>query len=160
MSGPHLPTGDFGDEPPKANSITGRVFDERSRRPVQGLTIEALTKRASESLGIAQTNADGAFELAVDPRRFKVLITNGEDVGFRVSGPNREEYTVSGGGQWNGREPDEIVSVVVRPPRAEPNSADDGFSVQGVVTDAAGVAAVGVNVEVWDRSVADQKLLG
>jgi hypothetical protein len=143
-----------------ANSIRGRVFDERSRRPVPGLTVEALTQRASESLGIAQTNTDGVFELAVDPRRFKTLVTNGEGVGFRVTGPNREEYTVSGGGLWSGREPEEVVSIVVRRPRAEPTKGDGVRSVQGVVTDAAGVAAVGLNVEAWDRSVAGKTLLG
>ena len=135
-----------------ANSINGRVFDERSRRPVPGLTVEALTQRASESLGIAQTNADGVFALAVNPAGFKALVTNGEDVGFRITGPNREEYTVSGGGRWSGREPDEVASVVVRPPTAEPTAGDAMFSVQGVVTDAAGVAAVGLDVEAWDRS--------
>ncbi|HMI83275.1 MAG TPA: hypothetical protein VK550_04225 [Polyangiaceae bacterium] len=143
-----------------ANSINGRVFDERSRRPVPGLTVEAFTKRASESLGIAQTNADGAFELAVNPRRFKVLVTDGEDVGFRVTGPNREVYTVSGAGLWSGRKPDEVVSVIVRPLKAEPTPGAGLLSVQGVVTDAAGVAAVGLDVEAWDRSVAGKKLLG
>ncbi|MFF3871891.1 neuraminidase-like domain-containing protein [Streptomyces sp. NPDC001978] len=142
-----------------ANSINGRVFDERSRRPVPGLMVEAVTQRGSESLGIVQTNTDGVFGLAVSPRRFKALVTNGEEVGFRVTGPNREEYTVSGGGLWTGREPDEVVSVVVRPPRAEP-TGDGMLSVQGVVTDAAGVAAVGLDVEAWDRSVADKNLLG
>jgi hypothetical protein len=143
-----------------ANSINGRVFDERSRRPVPGLTVEAFTKRASERLGIAQTNADGAFEVAVNPRRFKVLVTDGEDVGFRVTGPNREEYTVSGAGLWSGRKPEEVISVIVRPPKVEPAPAPRVFSVQGVVTDAAGVAAVGLDVEAWDRSVAGKNLLG
>jgi hypothetical protein len=143
-----------------ATSINGRVLDERSRRPVPDLTVEAFTKRASESLGIVQTNADGVFTLAVDPRRFRALVTNGEEVGFRVTGPNREEYTVSGVGLWSGRQPDEVVSVVVRPPRTEPVPGDVVLSVQGVVTDAAGVAAVGLKVEVWNRSVAGKNLLG
>ena len=143
-----------------ANSINGRVFDERSRRPLPGLTVEALAQRASESLGAVQTNADGAFEVAVDPRRFKALVTNGEGVGFRVTGPNREEYAVSGGGLWSGRAPDAFVSVVVRPSRAEPIPGDGVRSVQGVVTDAAGIAAAGLEVEAWDRSVADKNLLG
>ena len=61
-----------------ANSINGRVFDERTRRPVPGLTVEALAERGAESLGIVQTNADGVFAFAVDPRRFEALVTNGE----------------------------------------------------------------------------------
>ena len=44
-----------------ANFIKGRVFDERSRRPVPGLTIDAFTDRTHERLGTAQTNADGVF---------------------------------------------------------------------------------------------------
>lgn len=143
-----------------ANSINGRVIDERSRRPAQGLTVEAFTKRDSKSQGIVQTNADGVFGIEVNPRRFKALVVNGEDVGFRVTGPNREEYTVSGGGLWSGREPDKAVSVVVRPPRTEPTKDAQVFSVQGIVTDAAGVAAVGLDVEAWDRSVAGEGLLG
>ncbi|WP_274565067.1 neuraminidase-like domain-containing protein [Streptomyces spiramyceticus] len=142
-----------------ANFIKGRVIDERSRRPVPGLTVEAVTMRASESLGIVQTNANGVFGLAVNPHRFRVLVTNGEEVGFRITGPNGEEYTV-GGGLWSGREPEEVVSVVVRPPRAEPTMGDGVFSVQGVATDAAGVAAVGLEVEAWDQAVAGKRLLG
>ncbi|WP_110554876.1 neuraminidase-like domain-containing protein [Actinocorallia populi] len=142
-----------------ANFINGRVFDERSRWPVPGLTVEAVTKRNSESLGIAQTDAAGVFGVAVNPRRFRVLVASGESVGFRVTGPSGEEYTVSNG-LWSGREPAAVVSVVVRPPEAEPNAGDGVFSVQGVVTDAAGVAAVGLDVEAWDRSVAGRDLLG
>lgn len=142
-----------------ANYINGRVIDERSRRPVPGLMVEALTKRAAESLGIVQTNADGVFGIEVNPRRFKALLTNGEDVGFRVTGPNREEYTVSGE-IWSGRKPNEVVSVVVRPPKVESTTGDGMFSVQGVVTDAEGVAAIGLDVEVWDRSVMGKNLLG
>src|SRR3712207_6411927 len=129
-----------------ANSISGRVFDERNRRPLAGLTVEALTRRLAESLGTAHTNADGFFGRAVDPGRFRVLVTKGEDVRFRVTGPQQEEYTVRGGGLWSGRAPDEVVSVVVRPPAAEPPTGGRAFSVQGVVTDATGVAVVGVDV--------------
>lgn len=139
-----------------ANFIKGRVFDERSRRPVPGLTIDAFTDRTHERLGTAQTNADGVFGVAVDPRRFKALVTSGEAVGFRVTGPNREEYIVAGGGLWSGRMPDELVSIAVRPPAGESTTGDGVFSVQGVVTDAAGVAAVELKVEAWDRSVADK----
>lgn len=142
-----------------ANSIKGRVFDERSRRPVSGLTVEALTQRNSESLGTAQTNADGVFGLTVDLRRFRALVISGEGVGFRVTGPDREEYIVSGG-LWSGHKPDEVVSVVVQPPKAEPTTGDRVLSVQGVVTDAAGIAAMGLEVEAWDRSVAGRNVLG
>jgi hypothetical protein len=143
-----------------ANSLNGRVFDEQSRRPVPGLTVEAVTQRASERLGVAQTNTDGVFGLVVNPRRFRMLVTNSEEVGFRVTGPNDEQYTVSDGGIWSGREPDEVVSMVVRPPKVEPTMSDGVFSVQGGVTDAAEVAAVGLDVEVWDRSVVGENLLG
>ena len=77
-----------------------------------------------------------------------------------VTRPNREEYTVSGGGLSSGREPDEVISDVVRSPRAEPTTSDKQLSVQGVVTDASGVAAVGLDLEAWDRSVAGESLLG
>lgn len=142
-----------------ANSISGRVFEERTRRPVPGLTVEVLTRRTSERLGIVQTNADGAFNLAVDARRFKALVTNGDEVGFHVTGPGREEYTVSDG-IWSGRKPDQVVALVVRPSKADPTNDERVSSVQGVVTDAAGVAAVGLSVEAWDRSVAGENLLG
>lgn len=143
-----------------ANFIKGRVVDERSRQPVPGMTVEALTKRNTESLGTVQTDGEGFFGIEVNPRRFKALMATGEEVGFRVTGPNREEYTVSGNGLWNGRKPDEVVSVIVRPPRPEPTADDGVLSVQGVVTDAAGVAVVGLDVQVWDRSVMGKNLLG
>lgn len=142
-----------------ANFIKGRVFDEQSRRPVSDLTVEALTQRGSASLGIAQTTVDGDFEVAVDPRRFRALVVGGEDVGFRVAGPNREEYSVSSGGLWSGHNPDERVSIGVRSPRVE-STSDGLYSVQGVVTDADGVAVVGLEIEACDRSLTEQKRLG
>ena len=143
-----------------ANSINGRVIDERNGQPVPGLTVEARIKQNSESLGSAQTNADGTFFIKVDPRRFRELVASRENVSFRVIGPNGEEYTDSNGAVWSGSRPDEVVSVVVRPQEAEPTEPDVGLSVQGVVTDAAGVAAVGLDVEVWDRFVDGMRPLG
>lgn len=135
-----------------ANFIKGRVFDERSRRPVPGLTIDAFTQRTHESLGIAQTNADGVFGVAVDPRRFKALVTSGERIGFRVTGPNGEEYIVSGGGVWSGREPDEVVSVVVRPPTVESTTGGVGYL--------AGRLAGTVSTKDWARFVQCSSLNG
>ncbi|GAA1980292.1 neuraminidase-like domain-containing protein [Microbacterium pumilum] len=155
-----------------ANTIDGRVFDQRSRKPLEGLTVEALTfepltRRGTASIGTAQTNADGFFSIDVDPRRFKLLIENAQDVTFRVTGPNREAWIVSGAPTWNGREAGELVSLIVRAPEPEPEpepepptGADETFSVTGVVTDAAGVAVVGIEVEAFDESVTDEVLIG
>jgi hypothetical protein len=134
-----------------ANSIDGRVFDATSRLPVAQVTVEAITR--GQAVGSAISNADGAFTIPVDPRQFKALIETGADVGFVVIGPNREPYTVTSKAVWNGQQPDEPVTVVVRPTASDPGAT---FSVQGVVTDAAGVAAVGLGVEAWDLEVTGQ----
>jgi Neuraminidase-like domain len=134
-----------------ANSIDGRVVDATSRLPVAQVTVEAIS--TGQTVGSAISNADGVFSIPVDPRRFKALVESGADVGFGVAGPNLQPYTVTGKAVWNGRLADERVTVVVRPTASDPGAT---FSVQGVVTDVAGVAAVGLGVEAWDLAVAGQ----
>lgn len=143
-----------------ANSIDGRIVDTTSRRPLAGLMLEAIGQLQGDLIGTAETDADGVFSVPVDPRRFNLLVTRAEDVGFRVTGPNREEYTITGVAVWNARRVNERTTLVVRAPGSEPPAPGGTFSVQGVVTDAAGVAAVGLGVEAWDHSVGDQNRIG
>ena len=135
-----------------AKSIDGRIVDATGRRPVPGLTVEAVGRLQGDLVGTAATDLEGVFSIRVEPRRFKQLVERAEDVGFRVSGPNREEYTITGEPLWDGSDPDARVTVVVRDPDLEPPSGE-AFSVEGVVTDAAGVAAVGLGAEAWDHWV-------
>ena len=141
-----------------ANSIDGRLVNATTRQPVPSLTVEAIDPRRSEPIGTAVSDADGAFSIAINPRIFLGLLQAAGDIGFRVLGPNLEPYAISGRALWNGRRADQPVVIVVR----EPSSPEPGelATVQGVVTDEAGVAASGLSIEAWDHNVGGAVLLG
>ncbi len=135
-----------------ANSIDGRIVDATTRESVAGLLVEAIGQLAGDRIGEAESNADGFFSVPVDERRFKLLISKAEDVGFALKDRNGAEYTVTGSPRWTPATADKGVTLVVRAAVVVPPT-DGAFSVQGVVTDPGGVAAAGLDVEASDHSV-------
>src|SRR3954471_161626 len=147
-----------------ANSIDGRLVSARTRKPLANLRVEArptALRTNGEPIGSAETNSDGAFSIAIDPRMFKRLVEAGTDVAFSVMDPNQRELTVTGRVLWNARRAEQPVVLVVRDDTEDPEpGAGDLLGVQGVLTNELGVATPGLLVEVWDHNVGGAQLIG
>lgn len=138
-----------------ANSIDGRVIDAKSQSSIDSAIVDAFESERRERLGSAQSDSEGQFSIAIHPRRFDALVNSGATVEFTVQDQDHRAYALRGNPIWSGKEPAEPVTLVVTP--QEPDSPDTLRTIQGLVTDAAGIAAVGLQVEAYDHTVIGQE---
>ena len=137
-------------------SIEGRVVDSDTGAALTGLLVEARDtgQLQSEPLGTAETNADGAFDIALDERIRRRLIERKVQVYFRLIRDGEVIADTMDDERWD---PVDARPVLVR---ARAGAARVEFDVHGTVVTDRGTYATGLVAEVWDKQLRGEQRLG
>jgi len=143
----------MADEP-----IQGRLRDQDTGGTVPGLLVEARDtgKLFPQPLGTAMSDADGAFTIALPGDIRKRLVVGKAQVYFRVLRDGAVLADTRETVRWDPVEPRPVTISVPVGQTGPP----DAFDIHGSVTTDRGTFAAGLRVEVWDKQLQGEQLLG
>jgi hypothetical protein len=154
----------------KTHQIKGRVIDSLSRRGVAGLRVEAWDKDliANDLVGSDQTGHDGEFNIEFTTGYFQELFFDRKpDLFFKVFDDGELLKSTEDSVVWNvpaGTTPIEILVSAghqSRPLGSSNGDADESdYTVSGVVSSPDRAGVNGLRVDVMDRNISGDVLLG
>jgi hypothetical protein len=138
-------------------TISGRVIDRTTHKPVAGVRVEAWDKDLihNDLVGSAVSDAEGAFRIDFDESYFKELFFDREpDLFFRVFADTQVLYSTEDSAVWKPADGQKDLLIAVQPDGTE------SFEVQGVVQFADGTRASSLRVAAFDRDLRSEQTLG
>ena len=152
----------------KTYQIHGRVIDEKQKRGVAGLRVEAWDKDliANDHVGSSQTGSNGEFNIEFTTAYFRELFLDRKpDLFFKVFANGELIKSTEDSVLWNmpaGTNPIEIIVSLGQQPQPV-GTADIGddsdYTVSGIVSSPDRAGVKGLRVDVMDRNISEDVLL-
>jgi hypothetical protein len=143
--------------------ISGRVVNAKTGRGIQGLRVEAWDKdlAASDLVGVASTDAGGAFRIEFERSYFRELFLDRRpDLFFKVFRGGELVKSTEESVLWNAGAGEKEVVIEVDGPAEEAGEHERRFVVRGQVRRVDGGALRGVTVRAFDVDLRAEQLLG
>lgn len=145
--------------------ISGRLINRASRQGVPGLRVEAWDKDLifNDSLGSAETNTAGAFQIAFGEEHFQEgFLDRQPDLFFKVFRGNALIAITGDTVRWNiSAGPNEfVIEVDVPVPEPQPDGRSGPWIVRGHIQLQDGAPLKGVRVKAFDRDLRSEEPLG
>ncbi|HEX7312611.1 MAG TPA: neuraminidase-like domain-containing protein [Pyrinomonadaceae bacterium] len=137
--------------------INGRVVDEKTRRGLKGLRVEAWDKDRdpNDLVGSDETDADGRFRIGFDGSYFREFIFDREpDLFFKVFSDGEQIKSTEDSVLWNVRAGETSVEIAVPWAGGDARTLSGGeYVVTGTVASPDSASVGGLRVLLVDRNV-------
>lgn len=148
----------------KNTKISGQLLNTNNQ-PLGGFRVEAWDKDVliDDFVGEAITDKNGNFEIIFEKNRFRELfIDNKSDIYFKIYANDKIIHNTEDSVLWNiDRDQSNLEIIIDRLTENIPEEpTNKGLKVYGVLRDEFGVLMSDVTVEVLDRDLRNEELLG